>query len=45
MGLSIIDKSETVSMMNKDGTYNKAQGGTELMNSALYQRVDNDLLE
>jgi len=45
MALTIIDESEKKSMMNKDGTWNKAQGGTELMNSALYQRVDNDLLE
>jgi UDP-glucose:(glucosyl)LPS alpha-1,2-glucosyltransferase len=45
MGLTVIDDSDKVSMMNNDGTWNKAQGGTELMNSALYQRVDNSLLE
>lgn len=45
MPLTVIDDSEKKSMMNQDGTWNKAQGGTELMNSALYSRVDNDLLE
>ena len=35
------EKSE----MNSDGTWSRAQGGTELMNKALYERVDNDLLE
>lgn len=33
------------SKMNEDGTWSRAQGGTELMNAALYERVDNDLLE
>ena len=28
-----------------DGTYTDAKGGTELMNKALYERVDNDLLD
>jgi glycosyltransferase involved in cell wall biosynthesis len=28
-----------------DGTYTEAQGGTELMNKALYERVDKDLLD
>jgi len=45
MGLTIIEDHEVQSTMNKDGTWNKAQGGTELMNQALYERVDNDLLE
>ena len=47
MSLTIIDDSEvqSASEMNQDGTWNKAQGGTELMNKALYERVDNDLLE
>jgi UDP-glucose:(glucosyl)LPS alpha-1,2-glucosyltransferase len=44
MSLEDIDDNE-VSKMNSDGTWNKAQGGTELMNKALYERVDNDLLE
>jgi len=30
---------------SEDGTYTDAKGGTELMNKALYERVDNDLLE
>ena len=29
----------------KDGTYKESFGGTELMNKALYERVDKDLLE
>lgn len=47
MGLTIIDDREVTSAKgpSKDGTYTKAQGGTELMNSALYERVDKDLLE
>jgi UDP-glucose:(glucosyl)LPS alpha-1,2-glucosyltransferase len=47
MGLTIIDDREVTSAKgpSKDGTYTKAQGGTELMNSALYKRVDNELLE
>jgi len=46
MSLSVIDDSETVALgPSKDGTYNGAMGGTELMNKALYERVDNDLLD
>lgn len=45
MSLEDIRDDEVVSAMNADGTWNKAQGGTELMNSALYERVDNGLLE
>lgn len=45
MSLEDIQEDEIESAMNTDGTWNKAQGGTELMNSALYERVDNDLLE
>jgi len=45
MALHIIEDSEVQSTMNPDGTWNKAQGGTELMNKALYERVDNALLE
>lgn len=33
------------SKMTEDGTYDTAQGGTELMNKALYERVDNSLLD
>ena len=46
MGLKVIDDSETVDIgPSKDGTYEGAMGGTELMNKALYERVDNDLLD
>jgi UDP-glucose:(glucosyl)LPS alpha-1,2-glucosyltransferase len=45
MSLEDIKDDEVQSAMNSDGTWNKAQGGTELMNKALYERVDNDLLE
>jgi glycosyltransferase involved in cell wall biosynthesis len=45
MSLEDIQDDEVQSAMNPDGTWNKAQGGTELMNKALYERVDNDLLE
>jgi len=45
MSLEDIQEDEIESAMNTDGTWNKAQGGTELMNSALYERVDNSLLE
>lgn len=45
MSLHIIEDNEVQSAMNPDGTWNKAQGGTELMNKALYERVDNSLLE
>ena len=46
MSLSVIDDSETVALgPSADGTYNGAMGGTELMNKALYERVDNDLLD
>ena len=45
MSLEIINDDEVQSAMNPDGTWNKAQGGTELMNKALYERVDNALLD
>jgi len=45
MSLEDIQDDEVQSAMNSDGTWNKAQGGTELMNKALYERVDNGLLE
>ena len=46
MGLSIIDDTEKVELgPSEDGTYDGAMGGTELMNKALYERVDNDLLD
>jgi glycosyltransferase involved in cell wall biosynthesis len=45
MSLTVVDSNEVESAMNTDGTWNKAQGGTELMNKALYDRVDNALLE
>jgi len=47
MSLNIIDNKEveSASKMNNDGTWNKAQGGTELMNNALVERVDKSLLE
>ena len=45
MSLDNIQDDEVQSAMNNDGTWNKAQGGTELMNKALYERVDNDLLD
>lgn len=45
MSLENIDDSEVQSAMNADGTWNKAQGGTEMMNKALYERVDNSLLD
>lgn len=48
MALTIVDDTElqaASSDMQEDGTYGKAQGGTELMNKALYERVDNSLLE
>lgn len=45
MALHIIDDTEVKSTMNSDGTWNKAQGGTELMNKTLYERVDNALLD
>lgn len=47
MPLNIIDDNEKKSLsgMKTDGTYAKAQGGTELMNSALYRYVDNNLLD
>jgi glycosyltransferase involved in cell wall biosynthesis len=45
MSLEDIQDDEVQSAMNSDGTWNKAQGGTELMNKALYERVDNDLLD
>lgn len=45
MSLEDIQDDEVQSAMNPDGTWNKAQGGTELMNKALYERVDNALLE
>tara|TARA_R110000772_G_scaffold53748_2_gene122868 strand:- start:5950 stop:6918 length:969 start_codon:yes stop_codon:yes gene_type:complete len=45
MSLEDIQDDEVQSAMNTDGTWNKSQGGTELMNKALYERVDNDLIE
>jgi len=46
MGLNIIDDTEKVPLgPSEDGTYTGAMGGTELMNKALYERVDNDLLD
>lgn len=46
MGLSVIDDTETVKLgPAEDGTYTGAMGGTELMNKALYERVDNALLD
>lgn len=45
MSLEDIQDDEVQSAMNSDGTWNKAQGGTELMNKALYERVDSDLLD
>jgi len=46
MPLNIIDDTKTVELgPSKDGTYDGAMGGTELMNKALYERVDNDLLD
>lgn len=45
MGLHIIDDTELTSLgPSEDGTYTGAMGGTEMMNKALYERVDNDLL-
>lgn len=49
MSLKIIDDTEKVDLNpkgpSKDGTYTEANGGTELMNRALYERVDKDLLD
>lgn len=46
MSLEIIDDTEKVTLgPSDDGTYVGANGGTEMMNKALYERVDNDLLE
>jgi len=46
MTLNIIDDTETVSLEpSEDGTYEHAMGGTELMNKALYERVDRGLLD
>jgi glycosyltransferase involved in cell wall biosynthesis len=45
MALHIIDNTEVKSTMNSDGTWNKAQGGTELMNKMLYERVSPELLD
>ena len=46
MALNIIDDSEVTSLgPSEDGTYTGAMGGTELMNKALYERVDNELLD
>lgn len=46
MSLNVIDDSEKVELgPSKDGTYTGAMGGTELMNKALYERVDNALLD
>ena len=46
MSLNIVNDTETVELgPSKDGTYDGAMGGTELMNKALYERVDKDLLD
>jgi UDP-glucose:(glucosyl)LPS alpha-1,2-glucosyltransferase len=46
MALNIVDDTETVELgPSKDGTYDDAMGGTELMNRALHERVDKDLLD
>lgn len=46
MGLEIVDDTEMVPLgPSKDGTYEEANGGTELMNRALYERVDRALLD
>jgi UDP-glucose:(glucosyl)LPS alpha-1,2-glucosyltransferase len=46
MSLNIIDDTDTVSLgPSEDGTYNNANGGTELMDRALKKYVDNDLLK
>jgi len=46
MGLEVIDDTEKVELgPTADGTYEGAMGGTELMNKALYERVDNALLD
>jgi UDP-glucose:(glucosyl)LPS alpha-1,2-glucosyltransferase len=46
MKLENISKEEMESLSpSEDGTYTKAMGGTELMNKALMERVDSDLLE
>jgi len=45
MALNIIDDTDTVSLgPSEDGTYNDANGGTELMDRALKKYVNNDLL-
>jgi glycosyltransferase involved in cell wall biosynthesis len=46
MALNIINDTDTVELgPSKDGTYEGAMGGTELMNKALHERVDKGLLE
>lgn len=46
MSLNIINDTEKVELgPTQDGTYENAMGGTELMNKALYDRVDNALLD
>ena len=46
MSLDVIDDTETVKLgPTEDGTYAEANGGTELMDRALKERVSNDLLE
>ena len=46
MGLHIINDTEKVELgPSQDGTYDGAMGGTEMMNKALYDRVDNALLD
>lgn len=46
MSLKVIDDSEKVALgPSQDGTYTEANGGTEMMNRALYERVDKDLLD
>ena len=46
MSLNIIDDTDKIELgPSKDGTYTGAMGGTEMMNKALHDRVDNALLE
>ena len=47
MSLKVVDDTEKVNLKSptKDGTYEGAMGGTELMNKALHERVDSALLE
>jgi len=46
MGLNIIDDTDTVSLgPSEDGTYKGAMGGTEMMDLALKERVDQKMLD